>query len=378
MSGTPRWLAIGLPVVALVAAVAGTVQVLSTRTDTKLLDPLRSPPGTAPPASGAPGSDRAALERIDPRMAAIGATGTVEPASEQIRIGTPLAGVVAAVHVRPGDVVAGGGLLYELDARQLTAEIASREEQVKAARAKLQELAAGAPAAVARVAAARADLEDRRQQLAAAESVGDRRAIAAEEMVRRRHAFDGAEARFLEARASAALLDPASGAPTLAAQRALVMQFEAVLEEAKVQRERLRVRAPFDVEVLQVNVRPGEFAVAGLSSPAAMVVGTMQPLHVRVDIDEVDVPRFARERVAVAVARGDPADRRALRFVRVDPVLVPKTALSGTIDERVDTRVLRVVYAVEPAVRGRWFPGQQVDIFIEPARDMENARSRRG
>jgi multidrug resistance efflux pump len=46
-----------------------------------------------------------------------------------------------------------------------------------------------------------------------------------------------------------------------------------------------------DGQVLQVNVRPGEYA--GVPPGQALVVlGNLRRLHVRVDSDENDIPRF--------------------------------------------------------------------------------------
>ncbi|MDR4472557.1 MAG: hypothetical protein MRJ92_07865 [Nitrospira sp.] len=57
-----------------------------------------------------------------------------------------------------------------------------------------------------------------------------------------------------------------------------------------------------------------------------------------------------------------------LTFVRIEPYIVPKKSLTGENTERVDTRVLQVIYRFERSA----FPvytGQQVDVFIdrEPA-----------
>jgi len=51
------------------------------------------------------------------------------------------------------------------------------------------------------------------------------------------------------------------------------------------------VRALIDAEVLQVDVRPGEFVGAPPGEPL-IVLGGVRELHVRVDIDEFDIPRF--------------------------------------------------------------------------------------
>jgi hypothetical protein len=62
--------------------------------------------------------------------------------------------------------------------------------------------------------------------------------------------------------------------------------------------------------------------------------------------------------------RGDPRQQYDLTFVRVEPYVVPKKSLTGDNTERVDTRVLQVIYAAAPG-QGRLYVGQQVDVFIE-------------
>ena len=53
-----------------------------------------------------------------------------------------------------------------------------------------------------------------------------------------------------------------------------------------------------------------------------------------------------------------------LRFVRVEPRLVPKRSLTGSGTERIDTRVLQVIYAFDPETFPAR-PGQQVDLYIK-------------
>jgi len=53
-----------------------------------------------------------------------------------------------------------------------------------------------------------------------------------------------------------------------------------------------------------------------------------------------------------------------LSFVRAEPLVVPKRALSGMTTERVDTRVMQLIYAiVDDGVA--ILPGQQIDVLIE-------------
>lgn len=66
----------------------------------------------------------------------------------------------------------------------------------------------------------------------------------------------------------------------------------------------------------------------------------------------------------VSHPRGDSGRSYRLRFVRVEPYVVPKPSLTGDSRERVDTRVLQVVYAVEEESPDL-FVGQQVDVFVD-------------
>ena len=144
---------------------------------------------------------------------------------------------------------------------------------------------------------------------------------------------------------------------------AAVRMAEAQHRQVKTEIERLEVRAQLPGKVLQVNVRPGEY-VSTPSSLALVVLGSVDVLHVRVDIDEHDIPRFEPNARAKAMLRGDPRQEHALRFVRVEPYVIPKKSLTGDNTERVDTRVLQVIYALEDST-SRVYVGQQLDVYVE-------------
>ena len=118
---------------------------------------------------------------------------------------------------------------------------------------------------------------------------------------------------------------------------------------------------------MQVNVRPGEF-VGAPPSQALMVLGHSAKLHVRVDVDEHDIPRFRKDTPAVASPRGSPDVKYPLKFVRVEPFVVPKKSLTGDTTERMDTRVLQVIYALDSTGRPPVYVGQQTDVFIDTAK----------
>ena len=69
---------------------------------------------------------------------------------------------------------------------------------------------------------------------------------------------------------------------------------------------------------------------------------------------------------AWATLKGRKEPRFPLEFVRIEPYVVPKRSLTGESTERVDTRVLQVLYSFEPAALNAYV-GQQMDVFIEAA-----------
>ena len=116
--------------------------------------------------------------------------------------------------------------------------------------------------------------------------------------------------------------------------------------------------------MLQVNVRPGEY-VGTPPSQALIVLGDIsKKVHVRVDVDEHDIPRFKMGAPAKASLRGSPETAYPLEFERVEPYVIPKKSLTGDNTERVDTRVLQVIYSLDVTDRPVYV-GQQLDVFID-------------
>lgn len=261
----------------------------------------------------------------------IGGAGIVEASSNNISLGASVAGIVSKVFVQAGEKVGAGQPLFQIDERETLAEIAVKRADAAKARAALAE--------------AEASLKDYRAQYAIVKSVTDRRAVSQDEVEKRRNAEELAKAKVESAKAA-------------------VLAAEAGLDAARTTLARLTVQAPIACEVLQVSIRPGEFAATGVLSTPLMRLGNLDRLHVRVDIDENDAWRFVRGSRAVASLRGQRDLKTNLAFERVEPYILPKTSLTGSSTERVDTRVLQVIYSFAgtdlPA-----FVGQQVDVFIE-------------
>jgi hypothetical protein len=95
-----------------------------------------------------------------------------------------------------------------------------------------------------------------------------------------------------------------------------------------------------------------------------MVIGSVAPIAVRVDIDENDAWRVAPGKRAIANLRGNTSISFPLIFVRFEPYVIPKRSLTGESFERVDTRVLQAIYSFDKGTLPVYV-GQLVDVYIE-------------
>jgi HlyD family secretion protein len=308
----------------------------------------------------------------------IGAVGLVEPSSQEISIGTDISGTVSKVLAVPGVKVSKGQPLFVLDTRMTEAVVAQRlrdlaaaEARLALARSRVPGLEAEVQAAMTAVEAARADKDDATDVVRIASGLNSGDTISAREITRRRNVLRTAEAKYAEAsarlalaQANLALYDEAKGGANITIELAAIEQARASLKLAQTDLELRTVSAPIDGEVLRVNINPGEFALAGAVTQPLIVMGRTDPMHVRIDIDEADISRYRPGARAMASLRGDAVRKLQLSFVRVEPLVVPKRALSGLTTERVDTRVMQLIYAiVEDGMA--ILPGQQVDVLIE-------------
>jgi multidrug resistance efflux pump len=301
----------------------------------------------------------------------VAGAGLVEAETENISVGSALAGVVTQVDVQVHQKVKAGDSLFRLDDRQLQAELKYRQAALVAAEAQLKRLQEmprkeELPAKLAQVREGEANLANLEDQYKRARELGGP-AFSPEDLVNRQQQARVAREQLARYRADYELLKAGAWEPDKLVQAAAVEQAKAQVEQTKVDLDRLVVRALVDGEVLQRNVRPGEY-VGAPPGGALIVLGDVHTLHVRVDVDEHDAPRFRPGAAARGSLRGDPAHPFPLRFVRVEPYVIPKKSLTGDNTERVDTRVLQVIYAVDGVSAERpLYVGQQMDVFIDAA-----------
>ncbi len=298
----------------------------------------------------------------------VAGVGLVEPESENVALSCPVSGMVTAVYAKAGDRITKGERLFSVDDRDVRAMLQTKQAALLSAQANLSKLESEPrpeeiPPAEARVAAVKAVANDAEVQVRLIESVTDRRAVRQEDIERRRAAFAGANARVVEAEKDLALLKAGAWAPDLAIARANVRQAEAAVQQSQVDLKRLTALSPLNGSVLQSHVRPGQFAVCGASADPLMILGSGGALHLRADISENDAWRVGAGTAGVAYVRGNGALHYSVSFVRFEPYVLPKRSLTGDATERVDTRVLQVIYRFNDP-RVPLYVGQQMDLYV--------------
>ncbi len=269
----------------------------------------------------------------------VAATGIIESVDENVSIGTPGPGLIMAVDVKVNQQVKEGDALLRLDDRELQAMLVKQRAQVELAQARIDVQ----KAMVAKV----------QDMLERVQAVGGK-AVSVDEVQQRANDLKVSRAQAFAADAE------------MTSAQADVKQTEQLIE-------RMIVRAPRSGTILQVNVRAGEYESVNPKAPPIILGNIGAPdareFHVRADVDEQSAARIRALNLkhGTASIKGDTKTRFDLTFVRVEPYVIPKVSLTGASTERVDTRVLQVIFSLkhDAAKHPPLYVGQQVDVFID-------------
>lgn len=263
---------------------------------------------------------------VSPYKHFVAGQGIVESAYKNIAIAPPFGEQVTDVYVTVGSYVKKGDPLFKLDTRHLEAQLKTAEQNL---------------------AIAKTDYEYQKNQYSFYKRLKHTSAVSEQ-------AF---QATFY--------------AMKLAEQR--VETSKAALKTIITDIERSTICAPLDSQILQLNARPGQFASPTSSSDSALVMlGDTASWHLRINVDEEDAWRIMNGAPATAFIRGNARIIIPLEFVYIEPYIIPKKSLSGSDFERVDTRVLQIVYRFNKDTLPVYL-GQLLDVYIE-AKPSEEAR----
>jgi len=319
----------------------------------------------------------------NPFAQGIYANGIVESdqdSGSNVNIYPEVSGPVTSVPVKEGDSVRAGTPLFTIDDSIQRAQAGQLAAQARAAQAMLDELKA----------------QPRRENLAVAEAqvtqaqAGLKLAQDQYDKQRRLHdahpelvSQDVVDTARNTAAVAAAGLDVALRQQQLTRAGAWSYdiesqqrQYEAATRAAEGAAALLAkyvVRAPVDGVVLALNVSAGNYAspqgayatYTESYGPAAVLGSPNETLAVRCYVDEVLVQRLpAPEHIQAEMTVRGVGKHVPLEFVRVQPYVTPKIDLSNQRLERVDVRVLAVMFRFKHPADTALYPGQLVDVYI--------------
>lgn len=208
------------------------------------------PRGAATPAFATVPVTRGELQVL------VTATGSLEPVN-QVDVGTEVSGTIRTVLVDYNDRVTRGQVLARIDTDELQAQVLQGRANRKAAEA--------------RVAQARATVEESRLKRDRCATLAERQMCSWEEL-------DTDTATYLRAQAE------------LASARAQVEVAQAALNAQETRLEKAEIRSPVDGLVLSRQIEPGQTVAASLQTPVLFVLAEdLTEMELHIDVDEADV-----------------------------------------------------------------------------------------
>lgn len=307
---------------------------------------------------------------VNPFERGVVALGLVETATRDIDIAAPEPGRVTKVFVEVGDKVKTGDELFALDSSAWRAELiraraARLTAQAELDRTKAEPRQEDIPPLRAEVERARALYQDSLDRLRNLERAQELAAANPDEVARQRFATHALEAAMKTAQAELDLTLAGAWQRDIDIAEASLNAATAQIESLESQIERLTVRSPIDGTVLKRDISEGEYFAAGASP--AMVVGDLDHLRVRAQVDEEDTQLLENDAQAIARIRGPYDIQLDLKMLWVEPLARPKRQITNASTELIDTRVVDVMFDVVVRDGVRLYPGQVVDVFIKAA-----------
>jgi multidrug efflux pump subunit AcrA (membrane-fusion protein) len=291
--------------------------------------------------------------------------GVVEPRAPESRLGADVAGRIAAVYVKEGDPVEKGTLLGEVENAVQRAAVSRAEAELAAATGELARAARGmraqdinaveaeASSAKARAALAESELA-RTQELVGKGSLGAAElGFAQKRLEAETAAARAATERALGARAGGRFED-------ISVAQARIHAATAALAEARGALQRTLITSPISGKVLRLRLHVGEFHDPS-SSPLA-VVGDVSRLRVRMDVDERDIGRIAKDAPVIVTAPSSGAARFPGKVVEISQRMGRRTVRVDDPKDRVDVKVLETLVELDGAPP--LVPGMRVSVRV--------------
>jgi HlyD family secretion protein len=299
--------------------------------------------------------------------ATIVAAGRVEPASEEIKIGSELDGKLQSVPVEEGDKVRKGQVVAVLVNGDYAARVALAEATVRERQADLDRVNNGSRSQEKRE--SEASVREAEAVLVNAETERRRRASLLDRGAISRTEFDMADREYLVARARveaarerAGLIQEGSRVEDRRRAEAELERAKAQLSEAQALLAKTYIRSPIDGVVLRRKLKTGE-SVSGNGDTPVVTLGDTRRLRIRADVDETDVARLSIGQAAYVTAAAYGDRRFSGKVVRIGEILGRKNVRTDEPSERVDSKILETLIELDA---GQTLPiGLRVDTYLE-------------
>ena len=319
----------------------------------------------------------------NPYTQGIYAEGIVEsdqPSGENINVYPEVPGTVKQILVAEGQVVHKGDPLVLIDDSIQRATAEQLQSQAQAALSLLQELKAeprkeNLEVAESQVEAAKATLKTAEDALAKLEASYemDPKSISKDALDGSFNATAVAKANLAVAQKQYDLTKAGAWSYDIANQERQQNALQKSYTASSALLSKYMLRAPRDGMVLSVNPTPGSFVSPQGSYDSytqgmlpVLVLGSPQAsLNVRCYVDEILVHRLpAPNKMKAQMSVRGSSTKLPLDYVRMQPFVSPKIELSNQRTERVDVRVLPVIFRIEKSANTYLYPGELVDVFI--------------
>lgn len=295
--------------------------------------------------------------------------GRVEPDSEEVKVGSEMAGKLRDVLVEEGAVVKKGQVLAVLVNDDVRAAVENSVAVVHQKEAAYRKVMNGSRSEERRQ--AEATLHEAETVAAQARNEMERRqnlwqagVISREEAERYQREYDVAKARLDEQRQHNRLVEDASRQEDRDAAKAELEMARAQLAQNQAVFEKTFIRAPFDGLILRKHHRAGESITnSSVTQDPVFTLGDMTGLRVRMDVDETDVARVRVGQSCWVTAQAYGTERFKGTVIRVGGQMGPKNVRTDEPKEKADTKILETLVQLDHGVS---LPvGLRVDAFVD-------------
>ncbi|HVN42138.1 MAG TPA: biotin/lipoyl-binding protein [Steroidobacteraceae bacterium] len=311
------------------------------------------------------------------------ANGIIESAQasgQNVNIFPEVSGPVTRILVAEGQKVTAGTPLLTIDTSVQEAATAQLKAQAEAARTQLDQLRHEPRPETLRVAEAQVEaataslrlVRDQLEKLRAALAINPR-AVSKEALDTATNTVRVNEANLVVAQRQYELTRAGAWSFEIQSQERTAQALEKQYEASSALLQKYTVRAPVNGTILAVQAARGAYvSPSGAydsytqgAKPVAVLSTDQQYLGVRVYVDEILIGRLPAAGHITAEMQVRGTDLKVpLEFVRIQPYVTPKIALSDERQERVDLRVLPVLFRFAVTDTLKVFPGQLVDVYI--------------